>query len=197
MRNNILTIAAVLLSGALTAQGVFSNKTQSILEKVIQDYPHHFHNIRGELVSQAHQTSAYRSTVQLPGSPSCMVVLTGAGSNGAAAGEGYSWACTVLDAESFEKAQERFHDIYGQLSNSIIHTNPQKTFILSGQYEEPSVDRKVTRVVFSLVPGVGEMKWLRVELRLQRRLLLLRPRTTSPMMALLLLLLLMPMARAH
>jgi hypothetical protein len=168
MRNTILTIAAVLLSGALTAQGVFSNKTQSILEKVIQDYPNHFHNIRGELVSQALQTTAYRSTVQLPGSPSCMVVLTGGGSNSAAVSEGYSWTCTVLEAEDFEKAQERFHDIYGQLSNCIINLNAQKTFILSGQYEEPLAERKDTRVVFSLLPGVGEMKRLRVELLLQQ-----------------------------
>jgi len=166
MRNTILTIATVLLSGALTAQGVFSNKTQSVLEKVIQDYPNHFYNIKGELISQVHQTAEYKSTLQLPGSPSCMVVLTG-GTNGPAAGEGYSWTCTVLEAESYEKARERFHDIYGQLSNSIITSNSQKTFILSGQYEEPSVEKKSTRVVFSLLPGVGEMKKLRVELSLR------------------------------
>ena len=165
MRNSILTIATLLLSGELSAQGVFSNKTQSVLEKVIQDYPNHFHNIRGELISQALQTAEYRSTLQLPGSPSCMVVLTGAA--GTMTSEGYSWTCTVLDTESFDKARERFHDVYGQLSNSIITLGAQKTFILNGQYEDPAVDKKSTRVVFSLLPGVGDMKKLRVELLLQ------------------------------
>jgi len=164
MRNIILTIATVLLSGALMAQGVFSNKTQSVLEKVIQDYPNHFHNIKGELISQVQKTAEYKSTLQLPGSPSCMIVLTG-GSE-AVASEGYSWTCTVLEAESFEKARERFHDIYGQLSNSIITSGKQKTFILNGQYEDPASDKKSTRVVFSLLPAVGDMKKLRVELLL-------------------------------
>src|SRR5258707_12198566 len=101
MRNIVLTMALPLLSAALTAQGVFSNKTQSILEKVIQDYPNHFYNIKGELISQEHQTTEYRSTLQLPGSPSCMVVLTG-GKGTTAASEGYTWTCTGLDSESFE-----------------------------------------------------------------------------------------------
>ena len=42
MRNTLLTLAPILLSATLSAQGVFSNKTQAILEKVIQDYPNHF-----------------------------------------------------------------------------------------------------------------------------------------------------------
>ena len=52
MRNYILTFAPVLLSATLTAQGVFSNKTQVVLEKVIQDYPNHFYHIKGELIDQ-------------------------------------------------------------------------------------------------------------------------------------------------
>ncbi|MBN9379158.1 MAG: hypothetical protein J0H74_00250 [Chitinophagaceae bacterium] len=166
MRNATITIATMLLSGALSAQGVFSNKTQSVLEKVIQDYPNHFHNIRGELISQAQKMAEYKSTLQLPGSPSSMVVLTG--NTGAAASEGYSWTCTVLETESFDKARERFHNIYGELSNSIITLGTQKTFILNGQYEDPVPDKKPARVVFSLLPGVGDLKRLRVELLLRQ-----------------------------
>ena len=167
MRNNILTIALVLLSVTLTAQGVFSNKTQSILEKVIQDYPNHFYNIKGELISQEHQTAEYRSTLQLPGSPSCIVVLMG-GKGVTAGSEGYSWTCTVLDSESFEVARARYHEIYGQLSNSIITSSSQKTFILSGVYEDPAQEKKCTRVVFSLLPAVGDMKRLKVGLSLHQ-----------------------------
>lgn len=166
MRNTILTTATLLLSGALTAQGVFSNKTQTILEKVIQDYPNHFYNIKGEQVSQVHQTVEYRSIVQLPGSPSCLVVKT-ADAAGSATNEAYSWTCMVLESDSFDKVRERFHDIYGQISNSIISSGKQKTFILTGQYEEPDADRKLTKVVFSLLPGVGDMKSVRVELSLR------------------------------
>jgi hypothetical protein len=159
MRNTILTLAPVLLSATLSAQGVFSNKTQTILEKVIQDYPNHFYNIKGEMITQAHQTTEYRSTLQLPGSSSCIVTLYRATRD-----EGYGWTCTVMEAESFEQVRDKFKEIYGQLTNSIVTTSGQKTFILSGQYEEPTREKKRTQVVFSLLPGVGEMKKLKVDL---------------------------------
>ncbi len=159
MRNTILTLAPMFLSATLCAQGVFSNKTQAILEQVIRDYPNHFYNIKGEMITEARQTTEYRSTLQLPGSSSCVVTLYRA-----ARDEGYGWTCTVLEAETFEQAKYRFREIYGQLTNSIVTTSGQKTFILSGQYEEPTREKKRTQVVFSLLPGVGEMKKLKVDL---------------------------------
>ena len=154
-------MAPVLLSATLSAQGVFSNKTQVVLEKVIQDYPNHFYNIKGELISQALQTTRYKSTVQLPGSASSTVTLVSAGNQGS------GWTCTVLETTSFDEAKEKYATIYGQLSNSIITTAGQKTFILSGQYENPTGDKKYTCIVFSLLPAVGEMKKLKVELSLK------------------------------
>jgi hypothetical protein len=159
MRSAILTLAPVILSVSLSAQGVFSNKTQVILEKVIQDYPNRFRNIKGELIGQALQTARYKSTVQIPGATSSTVTLVTA-----PGGEGYNWNCTVLEATDFAKAKARFSEIYGELSNSIVTTAEQKTYILSGQYEAPDQNRKFTAVLFSLLPGVGEMKRLRVDL---------------------------------
>jgi hypothetical protein len=159
MRSVILAFALVMLSASLTAQGVFANKTQAILEKVIQDYPNHFYNIKGELIGQALQTARYRSTVQLPGSTSSTVTLvTSAGTQGS------DWNCTVLETTDFSVARARFAEIYQQLSNNIISTVEQRTFILSGQYETPAEDKKYTEVMFNLLPGVGEMKRLRVQL---------------------------------
>jgi hypothetical protein len=161
MRSAILTLTPVLLSATLSAQGVFSNKTQVVLEKVIQDYPNHFYNIKGELISQALQTSRYRSTLQLPGAESTVITVS-SGSRGS------DWSCVVLDTKSFTEARDRFAAIYGQLSNSIITAGGQKTFILSGQYETPAEDKKSTSIVFSLLPGVGEMKKIKVELMLRQ-----------------------------
>ena len=157
----------MLLSASLSAQGVFSNKTQVVLEKVIQDYPNHFYNIKGELISQALQTSRYRSTLQIPGSASSTITVP-TGSGGSATGnEGSGWTCTVLETQNFEEARAKYATIYGQLSNSIITTAGQKTFILSGQYENPAEEKKSTCIIFSLLPGVGDMKKLKVELALQ------------------------------
>jgi hypothetical protein len=161
MRSAILTFAPFILSASLSAQGVFSNKTQVVLEKVIQDYPNHFYNIKGELISQALQTARYKSTLGIPGSSSSTVTLATTTS-----GTGSDWHCTVLETADFNQARTRFAEIYDQLSNSIITTEQQKTFILSGQYETPSQGKKYTQVMFSLLPGVGEMKRLHVELTL-------------------------------
>ncbi|HEY4061792.1 MAG TPA: hypothetical protein VGM30_07815 [Puia sp.] len=162
MRNYLLNLAPVLLSATLSAQGVFSNKTQDILEKVIRDYPNHFYNIKGELIGQALQTARYKSILQLPGASSCTITLYTASSN-----EGSGWSCIVLQAADFSQAKKRFTEIYGQISNSIITAGGQKTFILSGQYEEPVEEKKSTRILFSLLPGMGDMKKLKVGLFLQ------------------------------
>lgn len=151
-----------MLSVSLSAQGVFSNKTQTVVEKVIQDYPNHFLNIKGELIGRALQTSRYKSTLELPGAASSTVTFIST-----AGAEGSGWTCNVLQTASFDEARARYAEIYGQLSNSIVSAADQKTFILSGQYEAPIPDKKENEVLFSLLPGVGEMKRVHVDLILR------------------------------
>ena len=122
MKSILLTCTCVIFYATLSAQGVFSNRTQSILEKVIQD----------------------------------------------SAGEQYSWTHTLLETPGFGQAKNKFHEIYGQIRNSIITTGGRKTFILTGQYEDPTEANKCTHVIFSLLPGVGDVKKLKVELSLRK-----------------------------
>ena len=151
-----------MLSAAVSAQGVFSNKTQTVLEKVIQDYPNQFHDIRGEQVQQTRQSTEYRSTIQLPGFGTGIVTRTSEGSH-----EVYSWSCALIETAGFDRAKNKYKEIFDQLRNSIVTNHDQKTFILTtGQYEVPSIDKKFSHTVFSLLPGVGEEKKLRIELSL-------------------------------
>ena len=99
MRNLFLTLSPVLLSATLSAQGVFSNRTQVVLEKVIQDYPNHFYNIKGELISQAMQSSRYKSTLQLPGAQSTVITVSS---------HTQGWSCVVLETKRFKEASDRF-----------------------------------------------------------------------------------------
>ncbi len=122
MRSILLTLAYVVFYATMSAQGVFSNRTQAVLEKVIQD----------------------------------------------SARERYNWTRTVLETPGFGQAKTKFREIYEQISNSIIKTEGQKTFILTGQYEDPLEEKKCTHIVFSLLPGVGDVKKLKVELTLHK-----------------------------
>ncbi|MDR3714408.1 MAG: hypothetical protein P4L51_16470 [Puia sp.] len=162
MRILVLTIALLPVSAMLLAQGVFSNRTNAVLEEVIQDYPNGFRDLKGEVIAENHQTAEYRSTVQLPGSASCVVSRYTM-----ARLDEYSWTCTVLETRNFENASKKFKELFDQIRNTIIRTGGDKHFILSGQYEAPLEDRKTNRVLFSLLPGMSDVKKLKVDLTLQ------------------------------
>jgi hypothetical protein len=162
MRNSAAILVSLLFSASSQAQGVFSNKTNAALEKVIQDYPNRFRNIKGELIVQNPQTTEYRSTVDIPGSSSCIVTRYNSTKN-----EVYGWACVIFEGDDFDLVKNKFREIFGQIKNTIIKIEGQKTFILNGQYEMPTEGKKFTSILFDLLPAVGELKKLKVELALQ------------------------------
>ena len=162
MRSVVLTIAFFVFSAATYAQGVFSNKTNAVLEKVIKDYPNRFRNIKGEVIIENPQTTEYKSTVQLPGASVCIITRYNAPKN-----DIYSWSCVVFENENFDQAKNKYKEIYGQIVNMIIKIEGEKPFILSGQYETPSEEKKFTTIILELLPAVGQMKKLKVDLSLQ------------------------------
>ena len=141
---------------------VFSNKTNMALEKVVKDFPNRFHNIKGDVIVQNAEAVEYKSTIQVPGATSCTVTKHIASNN-----ENYSWSCTAFISRDFNMAKGKYKEIFEQIANTIIKVDGQKPFIISGQYRAPVEQRKLTAVVFELLPAVGEMKKLKIELDLQ------------------------------
>jgi hypothetical protein len=162
MRSVAFTFGLLAISASLLAQGVFSNKVNATLEKVIQDYPNRFKNIKGEIIIQNPQTTEFRSTVEIPGSTSCTVTRYSSSKN-----DVYSWACVIFESEEFEQAKNKFKELFGQIKNSIVKIEGEKPFILTGQYENPTEEKKFTTVVFELLPAVGEMKKVKIDLSMQ------------------------------
>ncbi len=162
MKSIALMIAAALYSVSMPAQSAFSNKVNAALEKVIKDYPNRFHNIKGDIIIQNPQTTEYKSTVVVPGAVSCTVTKSSDTKD-----DSYSWMCSVFQSTDFDQAKNKFKEIFGQIKNTIIKIDGEKPFILSGQYESPTETKKITNVVFELLPSVGEMKKLKVDLNLQ------------------------------
>ncbi|HEX4850368.1 MAG TPA: hypothetical protein VFV08_06155, partial [Puia sp.] len=81
--------------------------------------------------------------------------------------DSYSWSCTAFITKDFNTAKSKYKEIYEQIANTIIKVDGQKPFIISGQYRTPYEERKLTAVLFELLPAVGEMKKLKIELDLQ------------------------------
>ena len=138
-------VAFLIISFASRAQDVFSNKTNMALEKVVKDFPNRFRNIKGELLVQKTQTAEYRSTIQVPGSTSCIVTKYLVSNN-----DTYSWSCVAAENRDFNQAKIKFKEIFEQIENTIIKIDGEKPFIISGQYRTPVEDRKSTNIAFDL-----------------------------------------------
>jgi hypothetical protein len=162
MKSIITSLILLAISATSFAQDAFSNNTSASLEKVIQDYPNRFKNIKGEVIVENPQTTEYKSTVQIPGASSCIVTRYSDTKN-----DIYSWGCTLMKTEDFATARNKFREIYGQIRNSIIKIHGEKPFILNGQYDAPSEEKKFTTIIFELLPSVGEMKKVKIDLSLQ------------------------------
>jgi hypothetical protein len=159
-----LTVFLVLtIPLAVFAQGVFTNQTHSTLQKVISDYPFHFKNIKGKLLTEDPQTTDYASTVQIPGSLNTVITRYSAVDNS----EVYSWKCILMESENFTDASTRYTDLFNQIKNSIIRVEGEKPFILNGAYESPTEERRFTTSEFFLLPATGDLKKLKVELSME------------------------------
>ena len=145
-----------------SAQGVFTNQTNTALQKVIADYSYSFKNIKGSIVSQAAQTTDYASSVQIPGAVSSTITKYNS-----SAKEVYSWKSVLVQNEDFDIVSKKYKELYNQIRNSIVKIDGQKPFILNGVYETPTDDKKFTTTTFYLLPSTGEMRNLKVELKLE------------------------------
>jgi len=144
-------------------QSAFTNQTHTTLQKVINDFPNHFKNIKGDVLVENPQTTDYSSKVQIPGSVN--TVITKYSSEDST--EIYSWKCVLLESEDFEIVSKKYREIFNQVKNSIIKLDGNKPFILNGNYVDPTEEKRFVASPFSLVPASGELKKLKVELTLE------------------------------
>jgi hypothetical protein len=160
----MVTILLLINAAVATcpAQGVFTNHTNEALQKVIGDYPNHLKNIKGAMIRKDIQTVDYQSKVEIPGAVQCIVIQYSPAKE-----EIYSWKCLMFESEDFETVRSRYKELYDQIKNTIIKIGGQKPFILNGSYGIPSEDRKFSGSSFHLLPPMGEMQNLAVELAIQ------------------------------
>ncbi|MBC7827485.1 MAG: hypothetical protein H7122_07060 [Chitinophagaceae bacterium] len=163
MKSIITLVIGFNLLVAGFSQGVFTNDVNAALQRVIQDYPNHFANLKGAQVTGNPRTVQYHSIVEVPGSLNCVLTQHSATNK-----ELYSWKCVMLESEKFVDAKSKFTELYNQIRNTIVKMEGEKPFILNGKYETPTDERKFTTIVFQLLPATGDMQKLKVELTLQQ-----------------------------
>ena len=146
------------------AQGVFANQTNGALEKVIQDYPNQFKNIKGDLLASNAREADYKSVVTIPGSESSTVTqYTGTDKHIV------SWQAVLYSSNDFDKAEKKFKTLYSEITNTIVRMEGERPVILNGMYEAPNENRNLNTVAFDLLPATGPTRQLKVDLVLQKR----------------------------
>lgn len=146
-----------------TAQGVFSNQTNAALQRVIEDYPNRFKNIKGDLLQESSIAADYQSKVQIPGSLNCVISLA---SQPAPLS---NWTCSIYLSSDYDKARQKYQELYNQISNTIIRIKGQKPFILNGSYTTPEQESKSTATRFQMTPAPECVQNLKIEINLRFR----------------------------
>ena len=155
-------ILLLLTVQSMQGQGVFSNETTVALQKVIQDYPNRFENIRGAVITSYPEATDYQSTVEIPGAVNAVISHYRASNK-----ELYSWKSTVFVSESFDDANRQYKELFNQIRNTIITVEGEKPFILLGTMEKASDSRRSTSTQFQLYSAASVMQQLKVVLTLE------------------------------
>lgn len=158
MKNVTYLLLFFFSTQTTSAQGVFSNQTNVALQKVIEDFPNHFRNIKGEQISD--NNADYRSKVEIPGAINCVISGNGVRK------DTYAWKAELYQTADFDQARKKYSELYSQIHNTIIKIEGEKPVILNGKYETPDGAKKSNSIGFHVLPATGQMGRLKVELLL-------------------------------
>lgn len=157
-----LFLILLVSSAAAHAQSVFSNTTNTALQKVIEDYPNKFTNIKGDKIGSSQQAIDYHSKIVVPGAAASVITQYTNFST-----EVYSWKSELFESGNFEESKERFKEIFNNIKNTIVKIDGLPPYIVNGKYEYPSEDKKNTTIAFQLLPASGELQKLAIDLSIR------------------------------
>jgi len=156
---NSLAILFLLFGFQSFSQGVFNNTTNSAIQKVIEDYPNKFDNIKGDQIAVKNEAIDYRSKIEIPGASHNIITHLTVANNSL-----YSWKSQLFESSSFESARDKFKEAFNNIKNTIVKIEGMPAFILNGKFEQPSESKKTTTVHFQLLPANADMQKLKVTL---------------------------------
>src|ERR1017187_1262939 len=137
-----------------------SNTIKPDIEKVARDSYDHFYNIKGKKKSETESTIEYQSKVIPEGATESTITEIKSLHNV------YSWQAVMLNTEDYDKAVEKYRQIYNKLNgaNFIMHDN--KSWKFKGLYDIPDNNRAFASSV--LEPEVNEkvLQRLKIEVAL-------------------------------
>jgi hypothetical protein len=158
------TLSSLLLilffTGTCLAQGVFSNQTSYTIEKVLQEYPGQFKNIRGALITAGPGLAEYKSTLTMPGAVSSTITLFASSHK-----QNVSWQTVLYAGNEFNTAKKHFEILFSQIKNTIIRPTGERPVIVNGQYKNPLEENSSDTIIpFDLLPASGALQKINIDL---------------------------------
>lgn len=127
------------------ASPVASTTFRNDIQKVVEEYPHQYARLRGEVINKNPQSVEYASRIKPDGAQETMIVEYSASGK-----KVYTWQTTLLTTEDFEEAAKKYKWLYQQLKGMNIKYVAD-LYTLRGPYAEP--DESIGFVTSTLTPA--------------------------------------------
>ncbi|KAA9041827.1 hypothetical protein FW778_07370 [Ginsengibacter hankyongi] len=128
------------------------------IEKVARDYYDHFDNIKGEKISESESTIEYQSKIIPAGSLESTITQIKSLHNV------YSWQTTLLKTDDYEKAVEKYKQIFHQLNGSNFKIQENQSWKFEGLYDTPDDARSFASSI--LEPNVSDKVFQRLKIEI-------------------------------
>ena len=149
------------LSLAQLRFAITNNSVSNAIAKVIEDFPNHFNNIRGEMISKDVQAVNYACTINISGADSSIIIQNGNDSDNI-----YSWTETVFATDDFDKAKEKFHEFFTKIKATAATIDNKKISFHAG-YLAPDDTKHFTTILFTANNEAPQLKDVVIDLSMQ------------------------------
>jgi len=156
-----LVFIIAFLSVSAQLKSPQDNAFQADVENVILDYPNSFQHYIGNEIVNNPQSTDYAALLKIRGAQECTITKYPAKKR-----DRYSYQAVMITTDEFEKAKTTFDAYYSRL-NKVSFRFANQSYNLSGEYESPTEEKKLTSSVFSVSPIEEGIKKLKVELSME------------------------------
>ena len=143
MKHTKQLLSLAFLCSAIAAQSQLvklpiNNAFRTDVQKVVEEYPHQFTSIRGEVVNKNPQTVEYASLLIPDGAQESVITKYSSRQKPI-----YSWQAVMLTTEDYETAVKKYKWLFNQLKGLNVKYVAD-LYTLRGEYEVPDESRKFT-----------------------------------------------------
>ncbi len=137
-----------------------NNDVNSVLVKVIEDFPDNFNKIRGDVIDKDVQLITYVSLLNISDADSGIIIQ-----NGEQKDNIYSWKEIVFKSDDFDMAKTKFHEYYKKIKGAAVSVGNSK-ITFDAHYNEPDDAKQFTTVLFTAHPQTEVLKNVVIDLSL-------------------------------